>query len=88
MNMVNMYHDISFQCFWKLGLPPEGGGFLDLYTFGGLLVLVVQIASRETVYTFLENVTSLFIGTIWKATTFASAKVKKAIGRIGIFGQL
>ena len=49
--------------------------------FGGLLVLVVvQIASGETVY-----VTSLFIGPIGGATTFASAKVKKAIGRIGIF---
>ena len=33
----------------------------------------------------LENVTSLFIGTIGGATTFASAKVKNAIGRIGIF---
>ncbi len=30
-------------------------------------------------------VISLFIGTIGGATTFASAKVKNAIGRIGIF---
>ena len=33
----------------------------------------------------LENVISLLIGTIGGATTFASAKVKNAIGRIGIF---
>ena len=33
----------------------------------------------------LEKVTNLFLGTIRGAITFALAKVKNAIGRIGIF---
>ncbi len=47
-----------------------------------------QYHNVETVslqMTHLETVTCLFLGAIGGATTFASAKVRNAIGRIGIF---
>ncbi len=58
-----------------------------MYTFRGLLVLlvVVKIASGETVFMIWAVFAGRFLGRIGGATTFASPKVKDALGRIGIF---
>ena len=63
---------------------PEGGAFLNLYMFGVLVLLLVLLVKISGLR---EQCVGYFLGRIGGATTFASAKVKNAISRIGIFAH-
>ncbi len=52
-----------------------------MYRFRGLVVLLVKISDSR----LLHCRSSAFLGKMGGAPTFASAKVKNAFGRIGIF---